>query len=151
MPVKGRSFYRFQDKEEKMNKQWVRLTLAIVLILAASGFGARHSAQAASASNDAVIQFGCVGLDCTYNPSQVVIQPGETVEWQGSFASHPLVSDDSLWTTVSAGNSFSHTFTMTGTFLFHCAFHGAPGGVGMAGRVIVRELPNKVYLPLILR
>jgi plastocyanin len=38
---------------------------------------------------------------------------------------------------------------MTGTFLFHCAIHGAPGGVGMAGRVIVKEF-EKVYLPVVL-
>ena len=134
-----------------MSKQWVRLVSAIVLILAATGSGTRLGTQAAFVSNDVVIQFGCVGLSCTYNPTEVVIQPGEKVEWQGNFASHPLVSDDSLWTTVSTGASFQYTFTMTGTFLFHCAFHGAPGGVGMAGRVIVRELPNKTYLPLVLR
>ena len=39
---------------------------------------------------------------------------------------------------------------MTGTFLFHCAIHGGFGGVGMSGRVIVKEFPNKVYLPLVL-
>jgi len=38
----------------------------------------------------AVIHFVC----CAYTPSEVVIQPGESVEWDGDFGSHPLVSDD---------------------------------------------------------
>ena len=130
-----------------MNGPWVRIALAIALLFAMSGGSAQHEALAAPDVASAVIHFVC----CAYTPSEVVIQPGESVEWDGDFSSHPLVSDDGLWLTQTVGTQFVYTFTMTGTFLFHCANHGGFGGVGMSGRVIVKEFPNKIYLPLVLR
>ena len=127
-----------------MNRSWVRMLLAIALLFAMSGGSAQHKALAAPDAPGAVIHFVC----CAYSPSEVVIQPGESVEWDGDFSFHPLVSDDGLWITQTVGTQFVYTFTMTGTFDFHCAIHGP---FGMVGRVIVRELPNKVYLPLVFR
>jgi plastocyanin len=130
-----------------MNGPWVRIALAIALLFAMSGGSAQHVALAAPDIVGAVIHF----VPFSYTPSEVVIQPGESVEWDGDFSSHPLVSDDGLWTTHAVGTQFVYTFTMTGTFLFHCANHGGFGGVGMSGRVIVKEFPNKIYLPIVLR
>jgi len=129
-----------------MNGTWVRIVLAIALLFALSGGGVQHKALAAPDVAGAVITFVC----CEYTPKEVVIQPGETVEWDGDFSSHPLVSDDGLWTTNAVGTQFTHTFPMTGTFLFHCANHGDFGGIGMSGRVVVKEFPNKIYLPVVL-
>jgi len=129
-----------------MNRSWVRIVLAIALLFAMSGGSVQHEALAAPDVASAVIHF----VPFSYTPSEVVIQPGESVEWDGDFSMHPLVSDDGLWTTQAVGTQFVYTFTMTGTFLFHCAIHGDFGGVGMSGRVIVKEFPNKVYLPLVL-
>ncbi|RMH35798.1 MAG: endonuclease, partial [Gammaproteobacteria bacterium] len=47
----------------------------------------------------------------------------------GSFE-QPAGSD---WTT------FRHTFTQAGEFPYFCSIHGGPGGVGMAGKVIVQS------------
>ena len=129
-----------------MNRSWVRMLLAIALLFAMSGGRAQHKALAAPDAAGAVIHF----VPFSYTPSEVVIQPGESVEWDGDFSFHPLVSDDGLWITQTVGTQFIYTFTMTGTFDFHCANHGGVGGVGMSGRVIVKEFPNKVYLPLVL-
>ena len=133
-----------------MSRQWMRIVLVVAMAFVLSGSGAQPSLFAAPAGVGAVIQFGCDAFTCAYNPSEVVIQPGETVEWDGDLSSHPLVSDDGLWITPFAGAQFTHTFPVTGTFLFHCAIHGALGGVGMSGRVIVKEFSNKVYLPVVL-
>jgi plastocyanin len=85
----------------------------------------------------------------SYSPKFVLINVGDTVEWEGGFAGHPLVSDDVLWTTPNSGTSFSHTFNQPGAFRFHCQFHGGPGGVGMAGEVFVSSTPvQKTFLPL---
>ena len=134
-----------------MNGPWVRIVLAIALLFAMGGGRVQHEALAAPDIVGAVIHFE----PFSYTPKEVVIQPGETVEWDGvngaNFTIHPLVSDDGLWATPRAGTQFTYTFPMTGTFLFHCANHGDFGGVGMSGRVVVEELPNKIYLPLILR
>ena len=130
-----------------MNGPWVRILLVVVLLFAMSGGSVQGKALAAPSADSAVIHFVC----CSYTPSEVVIQPGESVEWDGNFGEHPLVSDDGLWITQTVGTQFVYTFTMTGTFLFHCAIHGGAGGVGMSGRVIVKDFPNKIYLPLVLR
>lgn len=87
------------------------------------------------------IHFGGA-LGTVYSPTQVTIAVGDTVEWQGDFSSHPLVSDDGLWPTHSTGMVFDFAFTTPGTFRFHCQVHGGPNGIGMAGEVIA--LPNRV-------
>ena len=130
-----------------MNGSWGRIVLAIALLFATSSSGVQNKALAAPNTASAVIHFVC----CSYTPSEVLIQPGQTVEWDGDFSMHPLVSDDGLWTTHTTDTPFTWTFPMTGTFLFHCAIHGGFGGVGMSGRVIVKEFPNKIYLPIVLR
>jgi len=129
-----------------MNRPWARILLAVVLLFALSGGSVQGGALAAPNTASAVIHFVC----CSYTPTEVVIQPGQSVEWDGDFTMHPLVSDDGLWMTQNVGTQFVYTFTMTGTFLFHCAIHGGFGGVGMSGRVVVKEFPNKIYLPIVI-
>ncbi len=39
---------------------------------------------------------------------------------------HTVSSDTGAWTesgTLATGTSFSHTFTKSGTYAYHCAFH----------------------------
>ena len=87
----------------------------------------------ASAPGVALVLFGGV-LGNSYDPSTVHIKAGDTVEWQGGFASHPLVSDEGLWPTVSSGSTFRFSYTSPGTYGFHCQVHA---GLGMEGQVIV--------------
>ena len=126
-----------------MKRLWARMILAIALLLATNGGPAQRKALAAPDVTGAVIHFVC----CAYTPSEVVIQPGQAVEWDGDFSFHPLVSDDGLWITQTVRTQFVYTFTMTGTFGFHCAIHGP---FGMTGQVVVQEF-LKVYLPLVLK
>jgi plastocyanin len=90
----------------------------------------------------ATIQFGGL-LGAVYQPSDVHIRPGQTVNWQGDFTFHPLVSEDGLWTTVSTGSTFTQTFNTPGVFNFHCFVHGA---FGMTGKVMVDKAV--IYLPV---
>lgn len=73
---------------------------------------------------------GSIGL--AYNPSRLVIHAGETVQWQGSFSAHPLISDEELWPEQDAGTKFTFTFNTPGTFRYHCGRHGM-----MQGTVVV--------------
>lgn len=84
----------------------------------------------------ATIQFGGA-LGFHYSPSLIFISPGDTVTWQGDFSMHPLVSDEGDWTTPTSGSTFSQTFTKPGAYHFHCFFHGAAGGIGMSGTILV--------------
>ena len=85
-----------------------------------------------------------------YSPSDLSIRVGDEVEWDGPFASHPLVSENGLWTTVSSGDSFRFVFTRPGIYRYFCQFHGGPGGAGMSGIVRVGLLP-RLFLPALLK
>jgi len=97
-----------------------------------------HNAQIAR------IEFGGA-LGSAYSPKDVRISPGDSVEWLGDFAMHPLVSDDGLWQVVGTGSEFSYTFDQTGTYDYHCQVHSA---LGMRGTVTVGYFG---YLPMITR
>lgn len=80
-----------------------------------------------------VVRFGGA-LGNNYSPASVTIKAGDTVEWQGGFSIHPLVSDDGLWATVSSGSTFRYTFASPGTYRYYCQVHH---GLGMTGEVMV--------------
>lgn len=90
------------------------------------------------------IEFGGA-LGPVYSPAEVRISPGDSVEWLGDFAMHPLVSDDGLFQTVNAGSQFSFTFDEAGEYPYHCQIHES---LGMRGSVLVGYYG---YLPLITR
>jgi len=79
-----------------------------------------------------------------FEPAEVTINVGQTVTWSWPAASvgHNVLPD--------AGNvparsgpladgptTHVHTFAEPGVFPYYCQAHGAPGGVGMSGRVTV--------------
>ena len=84
-----------------------------------------------------------------YDPKDVTIPKGETVEWKnndslehsvaaddGSFDSHPRCGQVG-GTCMRRGETFSRKFNNPGRYLYYCRTHGAPGGQGMAGVVNV--------------
>ncbi len=83
-----------------------------------------------------------MGMQDDFFSAQVdTVAVGGTVTWTNSGSNpHTSTSDSNIWDsgTVSPGERFSHTFTEAGTFPYHCTFHGAPNGVGMAGTIVVR-------------
>lgn len=75
-----------------------------------------------------------------FTPRDLEIQVGDTVRWVGIGGLHNVVADDGSFTSgppVPAPWSFSRTFNEPGIVGYYCAPHGAPGGVGMSGRVRV--------------
>jgi plastocyanin len=77
-----------------------------------------------------------------FDPQNITIGVGQTVHWKWADAQpHSATSDDGTTfdsaVHTGAGFVFDHTFTSPGTFPYHCAIHGANGGVGMAGTVTV--------------
>ena len=67
---------------------------------------------------------------------------GDIVRWQwGDTQSHSTTSDTGAWDsgvhTAPPPFSFPWTFTAPGTFPYHCAIHGATGGIGMSGTITV--------------
>jgi plastocyanin len=89
----------------------------------------------------------------TFQPSQVTIKPGQTVEWQNvGNEVHHATSDPSLAiksTEVTnppgvepfdsgflrPGETFAHTFLKPGVYKYTCVVHEAKG---MTGEVVVK-------------
>jgi plastocyanin len=80
--------------------------------------------------------------DTMFVPRTITIRSGDTVRWTNVDGFHNIVADDGTWTNgdpALAPWTFSRTFTATGTFGYFCFPHGAAGGVGMSGTVIVLD------------
>ncbi len=81
-----------------------------------------------------------------FSPATVTVGVGQTVTWTwAEGAQQHNVRPDDLVAKIPPGegslfdapHSYSYTFTQPGTYHYHCANHGGPGGVGMSGTVIV--------------
>ncbi len=78
-----------------------------------------------------------------FQPRDVIIAAGGTVTWNWGAtavdhnvmpdAAEPMRSGDPR----NGPATYQFTFTATGTYMYYCVRHGAPGGVGMAGMVTV--------------
>jgi plastocyanin len=79
-----------------------------------------------------------------FNPAIVTIREGQSVTWvwpEGS-GLHNVVPDGEEPPTSGAPqegpNTYTHTFQAPGRYRYHCSVHGAAGGVGMSGEVLVQ-------------
>ncbi len=94
-------------------------------------------------------------INLAFEPDPVTIPVGGTVIWVREEGFHNVVADDGSFTNGAPSSSwttYSNTFATPGEFPYYCAAHGGPGGVGMAGTVIVIDsgnLDNKIWLPFI--
>lgn len=79
-------------------------------------------------------------LDSVFAPAVLRVPAGTTLVWQndGEFP-HTATADSGFFDsgTLQSGESFEFTFDNPGTFDYYCELHGAAGGVGMAGTIVV--------------
>ena len=83
-------------------------------------------------------------IDDSFQPATITITVGDTVTWvNNEDRPHTATAEDGSFDsgTLELNGQFSHTFTSAGTFAYFCEFHGAAGGVGMSGTVIVQDAP----------
>jgi Plastocyanin len=69
-----------------------------------------------------------------FNPSEIIINKGETITWiNNDSAIHNVVGDAFKSGNIAKGQQFSYTFNETGTFSYVCTYHP-----GMTGKVTVK-------------
>jgi len=125
---------------------------------------AEHSGASTISGDDAALRAALAEAEVvvelsgfTFSPTVVTITPGQTVTWVRRSGFHNVAADDGSYRSGAVSDSwqtFSHTFTDVGESLFHCEAHGGPGGVGMAGKVVVQvsgQVERKLYLPSLAR
>ena len=86
-----------------------------------------------------VVQIDLSGT--AFDPGTATIAQGTTVRWNALDGVHTVTPDNpgqpGAWTStgLSAGESFEHTFTVAGTYDYHCQPHQS---LGMTGRIVVQ-------------
>lgn len=72
--------------------------------------------------------------NAAFNPTDVEIKTGSTVEWinQDGFQHTVTFNNGAADEQLPAGASFSHTFSEAGEYTYYCTIHA-----GMQGKIIV--------------
>jgi plastocyanin len=75
--------------------------------------------------------------DDSFQPGQITVPAGTTVRWVNvGQHRHTVTSDTGLWDSreLDSGEGYAHTFTVAGTYPYHCRFHARE----MGGVVVVK-------------
>jgi plastocyanin len=86
------------------------------------------------------------GYDDKFAPDILKVDLGTEVEWRMEGDNpHNVFASDGSWESLlvmERGQTFSRTFTDPGVYPYFCSFHGTPEGNGMAGYIIVGDVPE---------
>lgn len=79
-----------------------------------------------------------------FTPRTIFVSPGDTVAWTAIDGGHTVEADDGRFNFfpqrfIARGETVSFTFLTDETVRYHCRVHGADGGGGMAGTIVVGE------------
>ena len=105
--------------------------MAVVSLLAFAGACGGDSGPTGGGSNTAVT----VGNN-VFSPNSSTVPVGTAITWTwgAGAASHNVTFDDGPTSTTQSSGTYLRTFTVAGTFPYHCTVHGA----SMSGTVIVQ-------------
>jgi plastocyanin len=71
-----------------------------------------------------------------FSPGTITVPVNTTITWKNNDnMAHTVTADDNSFDSgnIGAGSSFSRTFSVAGTYNYHCTLHA-----GMNGKVIVQ-------------
>ncbi len=118
---------------------WIVGVAALSTLVAACG----DSGAPPTANPDAVEIFG---YDDAFYESVVKIDPGDTVEWKMVGDNpHNVFAADGTWqsdTVMERNDRYERTFVEPGVYPYFCSFHGDAEGGGMAGYIVVGDVPD---------
>ncbi|HYT33770.1 MAG TPA: right-handed parallel beta-helix repeat-containing protein [Ktedonobacteraceae bacterium] len=106
----------------------ISLALLLMTLLAACGGSPAPQGPTVSA------------IDNAFSPLELHINAGQTVTWvNNGQTTHTVTADDHSFDSgdFDSGQTYKHTFTQPGRYPYFCQLHGATGGVGMAGVIVV--------------
>jgi len=86
------------------------------------------------------------GYDDAFFEDIIEVQPGDEVEWlMVGDNPHNVFASDGSWEsdlTMERGARYTRTFDQQGVYSYFCTFHGDAEGGGMAGYVVVGDVPD---------
>lgn len=86
------------------------------------------------------------GYDDAFSEGIIEIAPGDEVEWlMVGDNTHNVFASDGTWQSelvMERGARYTRTFDESGVYSYFCTFHGDTEGGGMAGYVVVGDVPD---------
>ena len=125
-------------------KGWMRSTLVVwwtAVGLGISTYAVWYANAAPPPQDTAAPQKVTINMkNFAFEPKEITVAPGTTVEWTDELGRHNVTADDGSFKsdTMVAGAKFEHKFDNAGAFPYYCSFHGGKNGTGMAGKVTVK-------------
>ena len=91
-----------------------------------------------------------VGPGFSFSPANTTVAAGDTIVWT-FLSTHSTTSDSQTaaeaWDSgIRSSGTFSHTFTVPGTYPYYCSLHSFPGGTFMNGSVQVTAVVAPVSI-----
>ena len=83
-------------------------------------------------------------LDDYFDPQVLRVDPGTTVEFKNDGRNpHTVTADDGSYDSgiLTDGAEFSLVYASPGAYSYFCKLHGAAGGIGMSGIILVGDVP----------
>jgi LPXTG-motif cell wall-anchored protein len=119
--------------------RWIARFAVVAVVFSAALIAGRFGSVATAAPAQATSK---VEVDDNYfKPQTLTVQAGTTVKW-GSEGKHEhtVTADNGAFGSgdLKSGGTFSFTFNKAGTYAYYCKYHGARGGVGMSGTIVVK-------------
>jgi plastocyanin len=111
----------------------MRALLLVGLAVVLAGTGGRASVQVTATTT---------AQGSAFTPKSITVAVGDTVNWVNEGGVHSVRFDDGSYDSGDpTGNTTigSRTFDAVGSFRYFCELHGAAGGIGMSGRVVVAD------------
>lgn len=136
----------------KRYKPWMRTELALWWIVILIGVGTYYVWYISPSSSDArsapavpqqtepaLTRVTVRVSNFKFEPQEVTISAGTTVEWIDETGRHTVEADDGSFKSdgMTAGGRFEHKFDTPGSYPYFCAYHGERHGKEMAGTITV--------------
>ena len=133
----------------KNYKPWMRATLALWWLVILFGLGVyqqwyrraaapvpQTATTPAANAQRVTVRLG----NFKFEPKEVTIAPGVTIEWLDEQGNHSIAADDGSFESdiLDAGGRFERKFDKSGRYPYYCTLHGSKGSHEMAGVVIVQ-------------
>lgn len=129
-------------------KLWMRTTLTLWWVVVMLGLGTYYVwyvRPAPSSARGMQVPGQPAGARITvrnfrFDPSEVTVSVGSTVEWEDTRGRHQIAADDGSFQSdvLVLGSRYRHLFTKAGRYQYYCRFHGEPGGKDMAAAIVVK-------------
>lgn len=129
-------------------KLWMRTTLTLWWVVVLLGLGTyyvwylRPAPSAARGTPGPAQSAGAriTVMNFRFEPVEVTVSVGGTVEWEDTRGRHQIVADDGSFRSdvLVLGSRYRHTFNKAGRYQYYCYFHGEAGGKDMAATIVVK-------------